>query len=263
MLLLASCGNSGESRGPIVLGDPSTIVTETDSSYLRDFVADVKIREIQKAPDTVAAAPPPADTARAQEQTPTVERGQTSPLDDGLHIPFNEITVFIPDIKIRSFRKQDPSKLNSVSYMLTNGTLKGNSFRITGATITRVSQRYITSVVAKNNLGTLVLENLNHTSEWTVLKGKNDTYPITGLEETKLRHANPTPTAIRKAVQTAAAKKRLSRQTTQRWVEAVRNTRSVNQRPLDIKLRSVIWKIQGKDDHGKAFEKLIRIDLPV
>ncbi len=43
MALLQACGNDSPNRGkPIVLGDPATIVTEADSQYLQDFVADIQ-----------------------------------------------------------------------------------------------------------------------------------------------------------------------------------------------------------------------------
>ena len=49
----------------------------------------------------------------------------------------------------------------------------------------------------------------------------------------------------------------------QEWVNSVSNIHSANQKPLIITLRSVIWKIDGKDEKGKTFSKQIRIDLPV
>jgi hypothetical protein len=262
-VLTASCSEENKSRGPIVLGDSSTMIIEKDSTYLRDLFDDVTVKEIEVKKDTVSLAQTQQEVDREQKPAQEPEPAQTSPLDDGLHIPFKEITVFIPDIKTRTFNRQNPAQINSVSYLLTDGKLKGNSFRISGATITRVSQRYMTTVMAKSDLGALVLETLNYTSKWAPIKGTNNTYAITGLEETRLDYTHASRSAIKKAITAAARKKRLSRQATQRWEASLKNVRSVNDKPLDVYLRSIMWKIEGREDNGKAFEKQIRIDLPL
>ncbi len=257
VILCGSCKEEKTSRGPIVLGDSSMIVTETNPEYLTDYVEDLQLRT--RVNDTLIVDTTSSYTAPA-ESTANLE---TSPVDDGLHIPFKEITVFIPDIKVRTFKEQDPAKSYSMSYMLTEGRLKGNHLRISGATIKSVSQRYQTSIVARNSYGTLILESLNHLTDWTNLSGDGTTYNITGLDATKLKHNNPTPATLKRAVSRAARLARIRRQRTAQWERAVRNVRSVNQKPFDVELRAVMWRIQGTDDQGKAFEKQVRMDLPI
>ncbi len=105
MLLLASCTGNGSNgnRAPIVLGDTSTIVTETDSRYTRDLVADLhpniptktrKDEDEQAAPaDTVATqatattstpSTPPVATAPAK----TIAAAPPAAATNGLTIPF-------------------------------------------------------------------------------------------------------------------------------------------------------------------------------
>lgn len=50
------------SKGPIILGDPATIVTETDSQYLGDMVMDLEEKDL-----TVQQPEPPKDTFRNVE----------------------------------------------------------------------------------------------------------------------------------------------------------------------------------------------------
>ena len=55
----------------------------------------------------------------------------------------------------------------------------------------------------------------------------------------------------------------MGRRRIQEWEKSARNLRAVNQKPLYIMLRSVMWKIDGKDAQGKIFSKQIRVDVPM
>ncbi len=171
--------------------------------------------------------------------------------------------MLIPNVETKTYRNQNLQKASGASYELTNGELSGNKLRFSGATIQKVSQRYTTTIVAKNELGTLELDALEHTTDWEALKGSNNSFSITGLEPGQLDYRKSTATVIRNAVSREAKSKRLNRQTIQKWEQSVRNIRTVNQKPLSVVLRSVMWKLEGKDAAGKAFQKQIRIDMPI
>lgn len=261
VLLFAACKDNSKQGGkPIVLGDSSSIVTETDPAYLGDYVDDIQIREIPK--DTVAPETQAATDTTAPQTTATTQPAQpAAPKGSGLTVGFKEVTVFIPGIKTKTYRNQDPIKANGATYQLEGGNLVGNQITVSGANVTRVSQRYITRVVAENDLGTLNLDALGTTTSWSPLKGNGKTYAISGLEPNRLEADKANQNQIRNAVSRAARSKRMSRQNIQKWEQSVRNVRSVNQAPLSVELRSVMWKIEGKDASGKIFQKQIRIDL--
>ena len=130
-------------------------------------------------------------------------------------------------------------------------------------TVTKVSQRYQSVVVVKNELGTLPLETLSTTTSWEVLKGMNNIYRITGLDEKSLDYPDANRGTIQSAVKKAAQRRRMSRKKVEEWVSSVHNVRSTNQKPLTVMLRSVMWKIDGKDANGRIFSKQIRIDVPM
>jgi hypothetical protein len=256
-----SCNNNTKASdgGPIVLGDPTTIVTEADSQYLQDMVLDYKPAKVSTpAPDTIAATPA-ADTAKTEipvtsNTAPTEEtEAPEAPQGKGLKINLKDVIVFIPGIE---------AKGSGTSYQLRSGSLNGKELRISGGRIQKVSQRYQSVVVAKNSLGTLVLDNLSTTSAWKELRGTSNTFSITGLSGT-LAAPKANATTIRNAVSRAVKRQRMSRKTEQKWTSALRNVHSVNKKPLSTKLRSVMWKIDGKDSKGKAFSKQIRIDLAI
>jgi hypothetical protein len=256
-MVVVSCnqGAGNKAGGSIVLGDPATIVTETDSQYLKDMVMDIQMNAKPSEPEPAAATetetPAVADSAIVNEQ---LRKKEEAPKGKGLNADLKEIDVFIPNIVARG---------KNTSYQLTSGHLNGNTLKITGGTIQKVSQRYQTVVVASNNLGTLVLDNLTTTSDWQTMKGSGGSYAITGLADSRLKEPKASAQAIRSAVEKAARKKGYSKSAMNKWAAAVRNVRSVDQKPLDVKLRSVMWKIDGKDSKGKAFSKQLRVDLPI
>jgi hypothetical protein len=260
LLLTASCNrDKKQSNGPIVLGDSTTMVTETDPQYLTDYVDDIQLRTINydstnPIKENIAAAP--SDS--------TQQKNSTAPAGKGLEAAFKGVTIFIPGIEARSLRQQNLENASGASYQLTGGDLNGKELRISGgATVTEVSQRYMTIVLAKTELGTLQLDRLDNLTDWKALSGGNNVYTISGLDANNLEYEKATPGQIRDAVERAARNKRFSRANIRRWVHEVQNVRSVTQSPLRVVLRSVMWKVEGQDANGKPFHKQVRIDIPI
>lgn len=264
--VLFSCNEERKtgSGGPIVLGDRSTIVTETDSQYLRDMVPEYQPAKPVDAPaaDTTAQSVATPDTTAVAPQEPIVsktapaepEETPVPPKGKGLTIDLKEVDIFIPDVAASG---------SGGSYTLKSGSLNGRQVTVSGATVQRFSQRYQSTVVAKNNLGTLVLDNLGTTSGWQPLHGNGKSFTISGLDAGRLNTAKVTPATIQNAVTRAAKRSRISKSAQQKWIASVGNVRSANQKPLSVKLRSVMWKIDGKDAKGRPFSKQVRIDMPL
>ncbi len=277
VLLLQACGNDNPNRGkPIVLNDSASIVTEQDPKYLQDFVADVKMAQAPHseetpdapAPDTVAKLEQAEKEATPKQEdkkeTPAPEvKAPAAPKGNGLNIEFKEVAILIPNIVTRSYRQQDTKKANGASYELISGTLNGNHIKTGSGSVSKISQRYQTVIAIKNDMGTLFLESLNRTTDWETLRGRNNDFVINGLDERHLEFLKTSPAAIKNALNRAARTHRMSKATEQKWMNSIRNVRSANQRPLTVLLRSVMWKVEGKDAAGKAYQKQIRLDIPL
>lgn len=252
LMAAASCKNelSNKSRGPVVLGDSATIVTERDETKLQDGVAD-----LSSATSAGSDAPTPgrdtAHTATAQV-----------PAGAGLTAAFKEVTIMMAGITAREGNK-DYGTARGASFTLAGGNLSGSALRTSGGTVSKVSQRYTTVIVLQNASDKLVLEGLSNMSGWQPLQGSSGTYTLSGLDAAKLEYKNAAPAEIRNAVQGAARKQKLSRQDTQDWLDAVKNIRAANQSPATVMLKSISWRIEGKDAAGKAFSKEIRVDIPM
>lgn len=265
-LALASCGGDGQGpKGPIVLGDSSTIVTETDQGQLKDLVTDLQ-PVIPPAEDKdQEPAKTAEDTAKnqpaVQEQKPAEQKAQPLPSGPGLRAEFGEVTVFIPGLSVKQHGRADLRRASGATYSLNSGTLDGGNLRVSG-NVTKVSQRYQTIIVLKSSLGDIALDALVQTTSWEPVKGNNNTYGINLPSGRDLEYDKASASSIRLAVQREARQRRLSRQKTQRLLQEVRNVRSTNQKPLAVVMRSVMWKIDGKDDRGRAYSRQVRLDIP-
>ncbi len=275
-VLLFSCNNiQSKNHGPIVLGDSSTIVTEKDPEKLRDLVTDLqpKIKtadikdsvEAAKKIETKPVADTPKNTAATTSVTPTPVK-QVAPSvqlsGNGIKADFKVATVLIPNVTAKLSGKANLEKASGAVFSFVSGTIAGNQLQVTPG-VTKVSQRYQTVIAVKNNLGTLPLESLSTTTAWQSLSGSNNIYKITGLDAKSLDYSEANRGEIRNAVAKSARKHHFSRRKTQEWEESVRNARAVNQKPCYIILRSVMWKIDGKDANGKAFSRQVRVDMPL
>ncbi len=262
VILLYSCEDMGKKQhhGSIVLDDSSNIVTETNTKNLQDMVTDLH-------PD-IPVSSAAADTAKPVEKKPVGDTQQhtvvgntaQAVLPEGLNVAFKEILFSIPGINTKTYRKQNLEKANGATYELMSGSLNGKQIRIGNGTVSKVAERYQTIVVLKNDLGTLPLESLSNVTDWEELKGKNNIYAIMGLSE-KLESADITSASLQKAIKIAGRKHHFSRRTEQEWIRSLRNTRN-NRHNITVALRSVIWKVDGKDAAGKNFSKQVRVDLP-
>lgn len=270
LLAMSACNDSDNPTGqapPIKMGDPATIVTETDTQYLADIVPDLNLntgRPVTIAstkPDSTPPAAVPDTTKAAAPAAETVATAQ--PSGKGLRVPFPQVEFFIPNIETKTYKAPNLETDYGASYELTEGTLRDNKIYIKGAQIEDVYMRYQTIIVARNNLGTLPLESLRKLTDWKKQKGSNGVYEIEGLEPNKLEGLKVSNKAIRNAVSRDARGRNWSRSGVQKWLNAVRNTRNSTQKPLHTELRSVMWKVNGKDANGRPFTRQLRIDVPI
>ncbi len=267
LLLLASCTNtSNKNHGPIVLNDSATIVTETDPDKLVDQVPD--LRPASDEEQTATTGEQPKDTAQtAPAETPKPAENEpaaaTPAPGNGLSIPFKEVTVFIPNIITKSFGNKNLQNAHSVTYELQHGELAGNNLRILSGTVQKITQRYQTIVALKDGNDVLPLESLGtYSSEWETLRGNGSSFQLSGLDEGQLKASNAAPAAIRNAVQQAGRRMRMNRNELADWQDFARKVRSTDQPPAMVMLRSVSWRIEGKDAKGKSFNKEVRMDMP-
>jgi len=258
-LFLGSCGsnNGSRNRGPIVLGDSSTIITETDSQYLKDDVPDIAPRRAQPA-DTPHQAPQKA--APAKDSTPVARQ---EPEAAGQGIDFGGAKVVLAGLKLKEPRRQNPVQESGLTYSLQSGRLGASKLIVYGGRNVTVKQRYQSRLVLKSSLGTVDLRELGlYTSGWANLSagrsGDAQSFALTGLNNVGFAQVNNNK--IKNAADRELRKRRTNSRTIQSWMKEIRRTRSANDEPCEIQLDNVQWQISGTDEKGKSFHKTIRID---
>lgn len=273
LISLSACNNNNASKtkGPIVLGDSSAIVTEGDPQKLKDIVTDLQpqIPPAEEAPeenrpaDTTTAAKP-AEVQQAPQQQTTAAKPPAQPALDGagLKAAFKDVTVLIPNLNAKQAGNRNLERANGAVYTYNDGNINGNLLKVSG-NVTKVSMRYQTTVVLRTEYGPYTIDGLQTNTEWEQMKGGNGTYPITGLDARSLEYSDAGPAAIRNAVERALRRHRVSRRKIGEIMDDLHHVRSANQKPLFVLLRSVMWKIDGKDDRGRMYSKQIRIDMPI
>ncbi len=257
-----------KSHGPIKLGDSSTIVTETDPRRLQDLVADLKPEipssTLQADSPKTTAATSTADTAKkaAATMAQVAPPPAVLPAGPGLKAEFKDVSILIPNLNAKQSGNPNLKNANGAVYTWVSGNLAGNVLRTTG-NVTKVSQRYQSIIVLKTKNGNLPLESLMETVDWKLVKGGGGVYPIIGINENELEYSDATGNEIRNAVMKSARSRHYSSKKTQEWLAALGNPRTANQKPLVVTLRSLMFKIDGKDANGKIFSKQMRVDCPL
>ena len=257
-----SCNNSPKgSHGPIKLGDSSSIVTETDPAKLEDLVTDLQpVIPSNVAVDTPKPDKPATDTAKKAVAAVAESKPAAVPAGPGLKIEFKETVITLPGLDAKQGGR---SNNNGAVFTWTSGNINGSVLHATG-NVTKVSQRYQSIVVLRGRNGDLPLDELSNTTSWAPVAGGKGAYPTKGLGENELEFEKASAGEIKSAVTKATRSRRLSRKKAEEWMDLLgKNVKSANQKPLVVKLRSVMWKVDGKDEKGKLFSKQIRIDLPM
>jgi len=253
-----------QNHGPIRLGDTSTIVTENDPQKLQDLVTDLKpdIPPSVEEKDTAGQAKPDATDTDNKNKTAATQPAKTPTPLNGLSADFEDVSVFILNVNAKQSGNKNLLHAPGAVFTFVSGNINGNMLKVTG-NVTKVSQRYQVITILKNNLGTLPVEGLSNTSAWDPIVGSNGTYRISGLDAKSLEGSDANAATIRRAVEQAAKRRHYSRRKVEEWVSSLHNVRSADQRPLYVTLRSVMWKIEGKDAKGRPFSKQVRIDMPL
>ena len=267
LLTAAACGNvtqqTSAKRGAIVLGDTSTIVTETDTTYLSDLVSDITPKEfVQSAvAKPEEKAPEPEEKPATTEKTTAAETSTAA----GFTIDFGQgVKVVMTGITTKEFQQQDPEKDAGVSYAVATGDFLNSNMHISGLQEVKIRQRYQSYLVLNSGKEELSLQNMGgYLSDWQDMTLKNSAgeavLDMSGLAHLKFKSfSNGT---LENAVRRAARSARMTRSDLNDWLQKIRKTRSANDAPCLLKLDNVQWQISGKTSQGRSFFKTIRMDI--
>lgn len=263
--IVSSCATSDRSKenGPIVLGDSSTIVTEQDERKLKDLVAELEPVIPKPEQDTPAAQKPAEEQKPAAGETKPAATAQVRPVvTNGIQANFREASFGIEAVNGKLGGNKNLERANGAVYTWESGDLQSATIKVSQG-VTKVSQRYQTAVILKSKYGDILIDALSTTSDWEPLKGAGGSYKVSGLDGRSLEYTDAGPAQIKNAIAKATRRRRMSRRAVEDLLRTVRHVKDANQKPLVVELRSVMWKIDGKDAQGRNFSKQIRVDIPL
>lgn len=232
-ITLASCTDEVMEKElpPIVMGDSATIVTETDSQYLRNEVADLVLETPEKK------APAPKDT------TPTVIKEDVLTLtESGIVIRFEGC---------RRFQEQGGKYLIAASSFPS-----AISFSPALKTVS-ITQSYKSYLQAKGTKGTLSLAQLGHYSaQPQKLNAAGKTQPLSTAIFMSMG-AKQLQDGLKKAL-AASGKPRKDRDV---WLRELRNVKSEKDKALETVVSEVSFVINGKSPAGKTISKTVVFEI--
>lgn len=262
-LFLAACGSGTQNNGParpIIMGDPATIVTETDSQYLRDALPDFApvdpLPASTKTPQTA-----PKDTAATTVVTPPVATAAL-PAGSGLTVDFGDLNVMVPGLQVRNATQSAKGK-NAVAYASEKADVTAlKNLIVSGALkVESVKQKSDYSLVWTAEGKSLPLSKTGTESAgWQPLTARSGNYVLVAFNAPAFK---ATPATLRAAATDAVKGARLPRAETAKLNSAAGKIRSVDGNTVKPVLRTLMWQITGKDARGRSVSKEIRIDLPV
>jgi len=258
--LFASCSDLEPQKDhrPIVFNDSATIVTETDSQYLKDSVMDMEAKALPLETSKETPEPIKAQVPVPENKVVTAEKQE-----NGFVIDFGNFKAVITNLETREFKKQNPVNDLGVSYKVTSGDLTKSNLIISGVKNITVRQRYQSNLGLNANNQQLNLNNLGtYTSDWVNLNAshKNNQFIFDLKSLVSLTFKQISNATLKNAVQKELRNKRSNNKIVQEWLNSINKVKSANDKPCEIILNNVQWQLNGTDNNGKSFTKLIRID---
>lgn len=247
LILLASCQNQPavplSGAAPIVLGDPRTIVTETDSQYLQDQFEPY-------IPSEKAIAPPAPTAEQSGAPSGAAEAAASAPTWD----------LDIEGLKIRIVGLDVKGEGNAV--LLSSKSWGNPRWEVVAGELESVRQRYQTIIRVEPEMGIMYLRDLKYLSDWKELPLDIPFQPMEALSADKLKAVSFTRSRLNQSISREARRRNFRRSYENQWIKAASQARHAGQKPLSPYLVTVIWQIRGKNPQGKAVNRQVRVDLP-
>lgn len=258
--LLISCSEENKHKGkPIVMGDPSTIVTEADSQYLQNFTEDISPVDKKSSEGAITKMMVQVDSANTSKKI-NEENLSSKPIN-GFTINFNECTVIFDCLSAHALNNnQDERTAKSVSYVKDGGELLNMKLEVKGLENIKVEERIITKLLISNEAESYTLVDLNKfTSPWYSLAGKDNFF--VSISNNSIQFYPFDKTKLKNAFDRELRKKKIVNSEINNKIKIIDNTNSYSDQPCRITIASAQWRIFGTLN-GKKVQKIIQFDIP-
>lgn len=241
------------------MGDSATIVTETDSQYLRSAFADYETTSPAEPAAPLAQAPKIDSPAANVPKTDTPVSVAKKPSGPGLLADFGDVQVFIENLRVRN-EDANAKGVRSVAYSSDGSAFRPKNLVVNNGNATNASLKQKTDFEVMLNTGKeiLALPSLGRQSTgWQAISGKGTTFALTEPQAPDFKVTNA---SIKNAAQQAARKARLSSRDQTALLNRLSRVKTVDGDLLQTKAVATIWQVTAKDAKGKTVTKEIRVD---
>lgn len=246
---------------PIYLGDPAGIVTETDSTYLKNVTDDISPKQVQSTESEITDMMVEVDSAKASAALETeAETNEAPAVLSGLTVSFSEGSIILNGIEAHTLNRKDPDpKLKSVSYVHDAGEWKEMKLAVNGLNDVRVEQRLMTRLAVNIENDLIVLSSLGRfTSPWYTLPGNGKQFVSLGANS--ITYMAVDGAKIKQAAQSDINAKKWSADKKRAAIKTLQPIRTFHDKPCSVVVKSIQWRISGVQG-GKKVQQLVQLDL--
>ena len=262
VIMLHACGDDKKSSSnqPIILGDSSSVVTETDSQFLYNQTEDIAPNNHKSSSKKIAQMMVQVDSLNATKKLEETPVSQTPLL--GLTVSFEDFDVIFNNLSAHpSKRDPDARKSNNVSYIYDGGDFQEMKIQVKNLHEVSVEEKLVTKLTAVTQNERFVLQSLGtYSSSWYTLPGKENLFISTGKNSIQFNDVNQAK--LKTAFTNALQAKKKNSNFTKKALEEVKNARAAIDAPFKIELYSVQFIVKGTVN-GTKIKKLIRFDIPL
>lgn len=256
-----SCKESLKNKVPIRLGDPSLIVTESDSTYLQNMTDDIAPVKKKSTVAQISQMMVQVDSLKTSQKMEAEEESGIAEKLSGFTINFEECDVLFDGISAHALNAtQNERQSQSVSYLKDGGSFMEARIDISKLSDIRVEERLFVKLGIENNGETIILTDLpKYITQWYNLAGKGSRFVSVG--NNSLEYDKLDPAKLRAALDKELKKKKKNKEESQVWINSIAKTRSHSDSPCKLVPTSAQWRIWGTQN-GKSVRKLIQFDIP-
>lgn len=262
LFFLLACEEQTKKNGkPIQLGDPSAIVTESDSTYLRNFTDDISPVNHQSSEDEITHMMVEVDSAKASEELQE-EKPNVPKTIQGFTVNFEGMRVVFDGLSAHSIGKQ-ATNLNakSVSYVYDEGEWPEMNVMVEGLQEVRVEQRLMTRLSLEIDGERMILNGLGRfTSPWYTLAGKGQLF--VSLGKNSIAYLPIEANKIKQVAQQEVQAKNWNNEKKQMALLTIKQVTGSREKPCTVLVKTIQWRVSGQDKNGQHVQKLIHFDLP-
>lgn len=239
-----SCNNPLEKKieGQIVLGDSSTIVTETDPKYLTNNFDDISLKSTTSQSDL-----PVTDEVISSDSTKTLipEQNSNNSTQNGYKLQLKNNTLILVGLSESDIRKSsDNSYVTNLKKLPNQISVSGEGY---------IKSRYVASAYFVKNKTKVKLSDLGeYRSDWVQNNSKNNSIQLVKIPS-NISFKKVSAKEIQRAINNSVGKLKISQKEKNQLVADVNKIQSTDHAQIEIIVEKIEWDILINNKSDKMY----------